>query len=575
MGWLAAESTKDNNLNFSFDDYIDLGIIPKLNKKQHKLNYISHKKLRTKKLPYIYDINHFCDLSRSSSKQVKYFLTHKDIGYSTFSVPKKNGALREINAPSKFLKHIQRWILDNILYHLDIGTHSHGFFPGRSIVSNASAHVGQDLVLGIDLKDFFPNIHFTSVYHIFQSAGYTEEVANFLADLCTYHRILPQGAPTSPMLANLAAVKLDNKIAEYCMRRKLQYTRYADDITISGSYKIAIYKNKIHKIIEDNGFVVNIEKTRILSRGSSQKVTGLVVNDKVSIGRKRKKTLRAIVHNILVNGPEIENRTEDPFFKEKIFGDLAFAKMIDPDFATPLIKDLKSLDWTNYDKKTQELRKGELVVRSYEKNSYTKPVDTNQTIESEDDLLQTICNAIAEIKQWIEDRREIQPYWDEARKIRIANEEREIPATPKNEKNIQPTLGRFFVHRLLPLGIQTIRESDEGIGILDFKFLLTTKENIPLNVCAEFKLAHHERLEHGLTKQLPLYLKASPSKSGVFLVMWFKDENGIYFREPSNKNKSEMLKYLEEKVKDINEKEGFTIKSILIDASKRPPASKS
>ncbi|NOQ48771.1 MAG: hypothetical protein GQ576_06525, partial [Methanococcoides sp.] len=86
---------------------------------------------------------------------------------------------------------------------------------------------------------------------------------------------------------------------------------------------------------------------------------------------------------------------------------------------------------------------------------------------------------------------------------------------------------------------------------------------------------HHEKLEHGLTNQLPLYLKASPSKSGIFLVMWFKDEQGKYFNKPINKSKLDMLKYLEEKVEEINEVGDFKIESILIDASKKPSASQS
>ena len=566
--------TKNEKLKILFDDYLEGSTVHILSDYEYRNHFKSFKKLKIDKLPHIYDLKHFCNLTNSSSKQISFFLSKKEKAYSTFNVSKKNGDLREINAPAKKMKYIQRWILDNILYKLNVGCSSHGFVPGRSIVTNASIHVNQDLVLGIDLKDFFPNIQINSVYDVFKSAGYTRKVAWLLADLCTYHLKLPQGAPTSPTLANLVALRLDSKIETYCIKRNFKYSRYADDITISGSSNLPIHKKKIIDIIEKNGFIVNEDKTRMFSQGSKQKVTGLVVNDKVSIGRKRKKNIRATVHNILKNGPEKENRENNPFFKEKIFGELAFAKMVDSDFASPLIKKLKRLDWESYDKNMIDLREGELIVRSFEKKSYTEPVDTNQTIESEDDLLQAICNTIAELKRCIEDKREIHAYWDESRKVPIDGVKRKIPASPKMEIHIQPTLGQFFTHRLLPLGIHTVRESDEGIGLLDFKFLITIKGNTPLNVCAEFKLAHMS-LEHGLTVQLPLYLKASPSKSGIFLVMWFKDENGIYFNKPTNKSKSDMLKYLEETVKEINQKEDFKIESILIDASKKPPASKS
>lgn len=569
---MRAKLPTDEELEFLFTDILKENNISGLNKKDRDLNYKSFKKLTSKKLPYIYNIDHFCSMSNSSSKQISLFLAKKNKAYRTFNLPKKSGGFREINAPSKKLKYVQRWILDNILFGLNAGKHAHGFVPGKSIVTNASIHVGQSLILGIDIKDFFPNINFTSVYDVFKSTGYTQKVAFLLADLCTYQNALPQGAPTSPMLANLVAVKLDKKIVDYCNRRNLQYTRYADDITISGSDKLPRYKDKIIEIIEDNGFIVNIKKTRVLSRGSRQKVTGLIVNDKISIGRIKKKNLRAIVHNIFLNGPEKENRNKDPFFKEKIFGELAFAKMIDSNFANPLITKLKTVDWDNYNKKIAELREGELQIRSLEKKSYVEPKASNQTINSEGDFLQAISDTIGELKCFIEDKRWIQPFWNDARKVMLDGKEHHIPAYPKRETSIQPTLHIFFDRRLIPLGIHTIRESDEGVGKLDFKFLITIK-GIPFNVCTEFKIAHNYKLEQGLNIQLPLYLKACNSNSGIFLVMWFKDEKGNYFKEPTNKSKSEMIKYLETTVKEINKKEEFKIQSILIDASKKPSAS--
>jgi len=124
-------------------------------------------------------------------------------------------------------------------------------------------------------------------------------------------------------------------------------------------------------LIEGNGFIVNNEKIRMFSRGSRQKVTGLVVNDKVSIGRRNKKTLRAIVHNVLKNGPVIENKNDDPFFRERIFGHLGCTKIVDPDFAVPLIESLKNIDWFEYEKCTKELKECELNVNSLRRMSKT------------------------------------------------------------------------------------------------------------------------------------------------------------------------------------------------------------
>jgi hypothetical protein len=105
--------------------------------------------------------------------------------------------------------------------------------------------------------------------------------------------------------------------------------------------------------------------------------------------------------------------------------------------------------------------------------------------------------------------------------------------------------------------------------------MFTTETQIRLLVCSELKLAHNENLEHGLTKQLPAYVRANDSKSGIFLVMWFKDEEKRFFNKPVNQNKSEMIEFIKEKIKEIKNEEGINIESILIDVSIKPSASKS
>ncbi|CAG0996298.1 MAG: retron St85 family RNA-directed DNA polymerase [Candidatus Methanoperedens sp.] len=363
------EISNNEKLKILFDSYIETAIIPSLNEDEYRKEFKSFKRLKSKKLPYVYDIDHLSNLTNSSSKQVRFFLSNKDIGYTTFRIPKKMGGFREINASSKKLKIIQKWILNNILYKLDSSDYVYGFIPGKTIYSNAQIHVNHDLVLGIDIKDFFPSIKFGSIYHIFKSAGYSNKIAWTFADLCTYHWKLPQGAPTSPMLSNLAGKRLDMRIAKYCNRRHFTYSRYADDITISGSYKLPMHKEKIIKIIEGNGFTVNKKKTRLFSKGSRQKVTGLVVNDKVSIGRKKKKWIRAIVHNILMNGFVAENKENDPFFRERIFGHLGYTNMVDSEFARPLIESLKKIDLSEYNEAIIETRESEIKVNYLKRKS--------------------------------------------------------------------------------------------------------------------------------------------------------------------------------------------------------------
>lgn len=166
------------------------------------------------------------------------------------------------------------------------------------------------------------------------------------------------------MISNLIAKRIDDKLSIFCEKRKLNYSRYADDITISGGRNLPKFKEMIFYKIEKQGFSINYDKVRLHDRGSSQRVTGLVVNDKISIGRKRKKWLRAIVYNVLKNGPVVENRNNNPFFKEWLFGHLGHAKMVEPDFADPLIESLKQVDWNTYYESLVGLRENEINRRS-------------------------------------------------------------------------------------------------------------------------------------------------------------------------------------------------------------------
>ena len=524
-------------------------------------------------LPYIFNVDHLASICGISPSLLHLFLSNKRKAYSTFKLPKKKGGFRLINAPSKNMKLLQRWILDNILYKLNAGEYAHGFIPNKSIVTNASVHIGQELVLGIDLKDFFPSITLKRVIGLFRSIGYTEEISHVMGELCTFNWRLPQGAPTSPMISNLIAWGMDIKLSQFCKKRDINYSRYADDITISGGKNLPKYKTLIYRMIEAEGFSINWDKVRLHGRGSSQRVTGLVVNDKVTLGRKKKKELRAIVHNIVKNGHTAANKDNDPFFKERIFGHLAFAKMVEPEFACLLLDKLKCVDWASYDKDLADLREGELIVRSLEKKPYHVQNFEGQNIKSETDLLRVISDVIEELKHYVEDRRWTEPFWDDERETEVNGTKIQLPASPKRETKIQPTLYVFFNRSLQRLGIHVSRETDEGIGYLDFKFMITTENHIPLLVCAEFKLAHNKKLEHGITKQLPSYLRANSSTSGIFFVMWFKDEEEQFFDKPTEHNKLQMIKFIEARIEKINHVEEINIESFLIDASKKPSAS--
>lgn len=240
--------------------------------------------------------------------------------YCQFEIAKKPSGSRRISAPMPRLKRLQYWILDNILDKVCVHPAAHGFVKGRSIVSNATPHVGSELVVNLDLKDFFPSISYVRVKGLFRSFGYSDQLATVFALLCTEHdfdevklqdelfyicqgqRKLPQGSPASPAISNLICRMLDKRLTGLAKQLKFTYTRYADDLTFSSKERPVKYLQKLlwrsRKIIEDEGFILHADKTRIMRKHQCQTVTGLVVNDKLSISRKLRKNFRALTYQL-------------------------------------------------------------------------------------------------------------------------------------------------------------------------------------------------------------------------------------------------------------------------------------
>lgn len=196
-------------------------------------------------------------------------------------------------------------------------------------------------------------------------------------------------------------------------------------------------------------------------------------------------------------------------------------------------------------------------------------------IKTENDLSDYILYVINDlIVHEVEHRNWTDAFWNSKRKVKKDNGENIfIPAEPKNETEIQSTLHVFFRLLLNSLGIQVDREIGVGKGNIDFKFTFATNRENIVNTHLEFKLAHHPRIKHGLTKQLPAYLKAERSTCGIFAVMWFKDEKGRFFKEPSDRTKAGMLEFIEKTSKDVSEREGLNIKTAFVDASIKQTAS--
>lgn len=246
----------------------------------------------------------------------KILIRNKQVNYRMFKLRKKNGNERTIYSPISNLAILQKKL--KYILSLNYKSHyrSHGFVKNRGIVTNASIHIKKKYVLNFDLKDFFESIKFRRVRAMFITYfKFNDSVATTLANICCHpDGFLPQGAPTSPIISNIIANRLDKELTSIATNTKwCQYTRYADDITFSTNMKsfpteIAYIKDgsvllnqNIVELVEKQGFLINDQKTRLQNHKQNQSVTGITVNEKRNVSRKYIRRIRSILHCIEKN----------------------------------------------------------------------------------------------------------------------------------------------------------------------------------------------------------------------------------------------------------------------------------
>lgn len=220
--------------------------------------------------------------------------------YRSFKIPKRSGGERAILAPEPELKALQGTILHRLLGRLKAHPLATGFEKNHSIVTNAACHVNRDIVVKLDIKDFFTTTSAARVLAFFAGVGWDDETAALLTRLCTHNGGLPQGAPTSPRLSNLINRYMDIRLAGLAKSLSLRYTRYADDITVSGddASKLRFFVLTAEEIIQAAGYELHPDKLQFRRRHHQQRVTGLVVNRKVGLPRKTRRWLRAVEHRL-------------------------------------------------------------------------------------------------------------------------------------------------------------------------------------------------------------------------------------------------------------------------------------
>ncbi|MCK5918129.1 MAG: retron St85 family RNA-directed DNA polymerase [Cocleimonas sp.] len=279
-------------------------------------------------LPNLTRVKQLAEVLALSISELRWLCYHREVAtqshYNRFEIPKRSGGVRAIWSPRPKLKKAQRWVLREILDHLLVHGAAHGFLAGRSIATNAMEHTDSQVLIKMDIEDFFPSISWKRVKGVFRKAGYNEQIATLLALLCTESprqivkkgdkelyvaladRCLPQGAPTSPAITNVLCLSLDRRITSMTTKAGMRYTRYADDLTFSYPAKrkklpeTSRLIGGVKRILGEEGFKVNTKKTHIIRQSNTQEVTGLIVNGKgmPRVNRKLKRQMRAALYNL-------------------------------------------------------------------------------------------------------------------------------------------------------------------------------------------------------------------------------------------------------------------------------------
>lgn len=263
-----------------------------------------------------YDVANILEIKEAS---LRYFLYGKkpENMYEEFQIPKRQGGERKIAAPNRELRNIQRKLLAVLTEVYTPKVCAYGFIKAKNIKENADNHIKCSQILNIDLKNYFEQINFGRVRGMFIAKPYSigTEAATVLAQIVCYKGKLPQGAPTSPIIANMVCAPMDNHFMKLARNEHITYTRYADDITFSSNHKFSkcvvlndsenvIIGQSIIDILTEDGFEMNEKKIHLRNKGRRQEVTGLIVNKKVNVRREYVREVRAILHNYEQNGAE-------------------------------------------------------------------------------------------------------------------------------------------------------------------------------------------------------------------------------------------------------------------------------
>ena len=256
--------------------------------------------------------------------------------YHKVSVPKNSGGFRELTVPDNELKTVQKRIDNVILPIIEISPYATAYRPGGSPLANAKPHINNNTLLKLDIRHFFDKITFSMILGAFSKEIFSDKVAMILAQICSFHEALPQGAPTSPAISNIIMKDFDNAVGAWCKNGGITYTRYCDDMTFSGSFKpnevIEFVKSELAKY----GFYLNNKKTTVVRDGLKKIVTGIVINEKANTSAIYRRKVRQTMYYCMKYGIDShiqkKNITDTKeHYLQKLLGQINFVLSVTPE----------------------------------------------------------------------------------------------------------------------------------------------------------------------------------------------------------------------------------------------------
>jgi len=290
-------------------------------------------------------VKHLCLQLGISEAELGYLYDHMPDNVRRVYRTTAPGKTREIFKPSAKLLKVQKAMNTNLLQRIKLPDPVHGSRKGRSHLTGAALHVGKEVIASLDIKNFFPSIHYKRVYNLFRELGCAPDIARILTRLTTFENRLPQGFATSSSIANLILSTLDSRLESLCAAHRLTYTRYVDDIVVSGNYRVEDLGRLFVKIVKESGFSVQPDKIRIMRKGTRQEVTRVLVNRKLNVPREEIRELRAILHNCQVYGPSSQTEMSLEWFQQHLRGRINYIIQVNPSIGNQLLEQYNRINW--------------------------------------------------------------------------------------------------------------------------------------------------------------------------------------------------------------------------------------